>query len=347
MIDTSSQWLIQQMQQCQQGNNLWCCDENLLRQLANSEHWSHKPQFISNRWDIAQQAEQLGFSSEFNDFDLSAIADNSLDHFFYRISKEKAVTHHLINQALRSLKPQGVLWLCGQKNEGVKTYIEKACTLFGSERKLQKDGSNYFSSIVKQTEVNRLLDDDKYTELRPCLAIGEQLIYSKPGQFGWNKIDQGSSFLMAEVNRRLQGQTLASCLDLGCGYGFLSIASRGLDINRRVLTDNNAAALLSARRNCEQLGIAAEVIASDAGQQLQEQFDLILCNPPFHQGFSVDGDLTDKFLNGAKKLMSRQGVSYFVVNQFIPLEKKALQHFNRVTLIAHNKSFKIIELGQS
>lgn len=347
MIDTSSQWLIQQMQQCQQGNNLWCCDENLLRQFPNSEHWPHKPRFISNRWDIAQQAEQLGFASEFNDFDLSAIADNSLDHFFYRISKEKAVTHHLINQALRTLKPQGVLWLCGQKNEGIKTYIEKACILFGSERKLHKDGPNYFSSIAKQTAANSLLDDDTYAELRPCLTIDGQLIYSKPGQFGWNKIDQGSSFLMAEVNRRLQGQSLRSCLDLGCGYGFLSIASRQLDVDRRVLTDNNAAALLSARRNCEQLRIKVEVVASDAGQQLQEQFDLILCNPPFHQGFSVDGDLTDKFLNGAKKLMDRQGVGYFVVNQFIPLEKKALQHFKRVTPIAHNKSFKIIELRQN
>lgn len=346
MIDISGQWLMQQIQQQLEGNNLWCCDENLLNQIPDAQHWPQKPQFISNRWDIARQAELLGFNSHFNDFDLSAIAANSIDHFFYRISKEKAVTHHLVNQALRVLKPQGILWICGKKNEGVKTYIEKACALFGSERKIQKEGENYFSSISKYLPGNLSLEDEDYSQLRPCLNIDQQLLYSKPGQFGWNKIDRGSDFLMAEVSRRYAQQTttIDSLLDLGCGYGFLSIASRHLAIAERVLTDNNAAALLSARRNCDHLGLVAEIIASDAGQQLNRQFDLILCNPPFHQGFSVEGDLTDKFLRNAQRLLAKQGVAYFVVNQFIPLEKKAQPHFKSVTLLTQNNSFKIVEL---
>ena len=152
--------------------------------------------------------------------------------------------------------------------------------------------------------------------------------------------------MIAEVNRQLAAQTapIANALDLGCGYGFLTIASNHLPIQKRVLTDNNAAALTSARHNCAQLGLNAEIIASDAGQQLTSQFELILCNPPFHQGFSVDGDLTDKFLRSTKQLLAKQGVAYFVVNQFIPLEKKALVHFKIVKILAQNKSFKIVEL---
>ena len=350
MIDLSSQWITQQIQRSTQGNNLWCCDENALHQIADTHLWPHKPLFISNRYDIAEHARKLGFDSHFNDFDLSQIADNSVDHFFYRISKEKAIVHHLINEALRILKPQGILYLSGQKNEGIKTYIEKASLLLGSEKKIQKDGPNYSSQLHKNQRPCSLsttvLDDNNYVELRACINFNKQFIYSKPGQFGWDKIDQGSEFLIAEINNIFTNQTsnIEHCLDLGCGYGFLSIASQHLPIINRVLTDNNAAALISAKQNCTQFGLAAEILASDAGVTINRKFDLILCNPPFHQGFNIDGDLTDKFLFSAKKLLAPQGVAYFVVNQFIPLEKKAQPHFQVVKVIAQNKSFKVIEL---
>ncbi len=357
MIDVPSQWITQQIQHCTQGTDLWCCDENALHQIADAQLWPHKPLFISNRYDIAQQAKILGFDSHFNDFDLSDIADNSIDQFFYRISKEKAIVHHLINEAFRVLKPQGILLLSGQKNEGIKTYIEKASLLLGSEKRIQKDGQHYSSQLSKNenylaknqnslTSANRFLEDHNYAELRACLGFNEQVIYSKPGQFGWDKIDRGSEFLISEINKIFTDRSIAieRCLDLGCGYGFLTIASRHLPIKHRVLTDNNAAALISAQRNCAHLNLNAEVIASDAGATIKGNFDLILCNPPFHQGFSIDGDLTDKFLFSAKQLLAVTGAAYFVVNQFIPLEKKAQSHFKMVKVIAQNKSFKVVEL---
>ncbi len=350
MIDLPSQWITQKIQHCTQGNNLWCCDENALHQITDTHLWPHKPLFISNRYDIAQHAKKLGFESHFNDFDLSGILDNSVDHFFYRISKEKAVVHHLINEALRILKPQGILYLSGQKNEGIKTYIEKASILLGSEKKIQKEGQHYSSQVHKNQNPlalsNTFLDDHNYAELRACISFYEQAIYSKPGQFGWNKIDHGSEFLITEIHKIFTDRpvNIERCLDLGCGYGLLSIASKHLPIKERVLTDNNAAALISARHNCKHLGLNAEIVTSDAGNTINGKFDLILCNPPFHQGFNIDGDLTDKFLFSTKQLLASSGVAYFVVNQFIPLEKKAQPHFKVVKVIAQNKSFKAIEL---
>jgi len=350
MIDFPSQWITQQIQRCTEGNNLWCCDENALHQIADTHLWPNKPLFISNRYDIAQQAKKLGFDSHFNDFDLSGIADSSVDHFFYRVSKEKPVVHHLINEALRVLKPQGLLYLSGQKNEGIKTYIEKASSLFSSEKKILKDGQTYSSQLCKNSShpalSHTIIDDNNYTELRACISFNEQIIYSKPGQFGWDKIDRGSEFLITEISKIFANRPVnfERCLDLGCGYGFLSIASKHLPIKERVLTDNNAAALISARHNCMNIQLNAEIIPSDAGLTIHNRFDLILCNPPFHQGFSTDGDLTDKFLFSTKQLLTAQGIAYFVVNQFIPLEKKAQPYFKVVKVIAQNKSFKVIEI---
>jgi 16S rRNA (guanine1207-N2)-methyltransferase len=346
MIEPAGRWLTQQMLACTGQTNIWCCDENLLDTFADAQDWAHKPDFVSNRWDIAETAQQNGFKTEFSDFDLSHYKANSMDNFFYRISKEKAVTHHIINQASRILKPQGCLWLCGEKGDGIKTYVEKASQLLGCKKNIQKNGASYSSQLTKKSLESSLLDDDDYFVLRPSLHHQEKTIYTKPGQFGWNKIDQGSEFLVSQLMHLLElnNTCFEHCLDLGCGYGFLTLATKSLNINKRVLTDNNAAALLSAKHNVQESGLDADVIASDAGQQLNATFDLILCNPPFHQGFTVDGDLTDKFLTNAKHLLSKQGVAYFVVNQFIPIEKKAISHFKSVKLIARNKSFKVVEL---
>ena len=349
MTDAPTTWLLQKIIQHSSIQSLWLSDENVLRQIPDAHSWPHKSAFITNRWDIAEHAKQLGFNTHFNDFNLTGIADNSVDYIFYRISKEKAVTHHLINEAQRILQPNGVLWISGQKNEGVKTYIEKASALFGCEKKIQKDGISYSSQITKKNNTGPLLDDENYPGLRECLKIDGKNILSKPGQFGWNKIDQGSEFLIGEVSRLLSQSQRAfgHCLDLGCGYGYLTIASQHFTVTQRTLTDNNAAALTTAKANCEQLSITADVYASDAGAQLKNQFDLILCNPPFHQGFNVDGDLTDKFLRNTAKLLTENGVAYFVVNQFIAVEKKAIPYFKHINLIAQNKSFKVFALLKS
>ena len=87
-----------------------------------------------------------------------------------------------------------------------------------------------------------------------------------------------------------------------------------------------------------------EVVADAVARQLAPGFDLILCNPPFHQGFSVDAALTDKFLRQTRRLLSAGGVAVFVVNQFIPLERAAEKYFRRIETAARNQSFKLIRL---
>lgn len=345
MTDASANWLIEQIKAHADAQSLWFIDENLLRYLPDVKGWAGKPLLITNRWDVAEQARQLGFATQFSDFELESIADDSVEKIFYRISKEKAVTHYLLNQSRRILKPGGKLWLSGQKNEGIKTYIEKASGLLGCEKNIQKDGANYSSLLAKAHSRGDLLPDDNYRDLRECLSVNERKIWSKPGLFGWNKIDQGSEFLIAELSHLLleSPERFSNCLDLGCGYGYLTVAAQGLDIGSFTMTDNNAAALRAAGVNSQGL-VNARVVASDAGLQLTEKFDLILCNPPFHQGFSVDGDLTEKFLSSASQRLHESGVAYFVVNQFIGLEKKAQNFFKCIKLIAQNKSFKVVEL---
>lgn len=354
MNDLALNWITQELSSIRADKNariLWCTDENALNTLPTAIH-QQQLLVLTNRWDVAEQAKARGFTTEFNDFDCSEIADNSLDKIFYRVSKEKPVVHHLLNQAWRCLKPGGQLLLAGYKNEGTKTYIEKIAKLFGSGKNIVKNGPVYSAELSKNTEYDtaELLDDSDYRQPRPiALDSGLQLL-SKPGLFGWNKVDTGSALLIEQLKQLSSlPNPFNTCVDLGCGYGYLTIAAASLDIcssvNHWTMTDNNAAALALARQNLQHNQLNGEVIAADAGKGLSTKADLLLCNPPFHQGFSIDGDLTDKFLLSAKRLLSPQGIALFVVNQFIPLERKAAPLFGQIKVVIDNGSFKVIQLG--
>lgn len=353
MNDLALNWIIQQLTSAVVDKNarlLWCTDENALNALPAAFN-QEQLLVLTNRWDVAEQAKACGFSTNFSDFDCSQIADNSLDKIFYRVSKEKPIVHHLLNQAWRCLKPGGQLLLAGYKNEGTKTYIEKIAKLFGCEKSIVKNGPIYSAELSKNSPCNtsKLLDDSDYTQPRPIAPESGLQLLSKPGLFGWNKIDAGSALLIEQLNQLASGHTSFShCVDLGCGYGYLSIAAARLDIcnsiNQWILTDNNAAALTLARQNLHNNQLTGDVIAADAGNGIDIKTDLLLCNPPFHQGFGIDGDLTDKFLQSAKRLLAPDGTALFVVNQFIPLERKASSLFSKIKLLADNGGFKVIQL---
>lgn len=348
MTDLASQWLVDQIRSLHKdsSNQLWIVDENY---TAQHDILPSLPiTIICNRFDLADQLKQKFPNTVFSDFDFTKIESGTLDNVFYRISKEKAVTHHVINQAHRCLKTGGQFFVVGYKNEGIKTYLDKAGLLWEKKITPKKNGEIYTAVIRKQNLSGTLLDTSNYTELR---SIGEYAppILSKPGQFGWNKLDAGSQLLI-DTLRTLKQRYSGSALDLGCGYGFLTLNAVPLpqtqDITEWTLTDNNAAALLSATANCTLHNISSRVIAADCAKEINQQFDLILCNPPFHQGFDTENSLTDKFLASAASHLKASGECLFVVNQFIPIERKALPYFSQVKLLKSDGKFKVISLSK-
>lgn len=329
---------------------IWCTDENALNGLDNVAH--PNLQVITNRWDVAEQARHRNFETQFSDFDFAHHNDETIDGIFYRVSKEKALVHHILNQAWRCLKPGGEIWLAGFKDEGIKTYIEKIAALLGCDKSIKKSGQVYSARLIKKSTFNPLiqLDDCDYAQIRSIAPQSEFTLVSKPGMFGWNKIDAGSALLISQLDDALAGRPAPqTCVDLGCGYGFLTIAAArskfAAQVKHWTLTDNNAAALKVADENLRINGIPGEVIGADAGQGLSNKAELLLCNPPFHQGFTVDGDLTDKFLSSASRLLALNGIAIFVVNKFIPLERKAVPIFKNVKTLIDNGSFKVISLS--
>ena len=347
-VDKSIDLLINQLAAAT-GHWLIVADENWSQAI-----WSTIPKsnqrtitVITNRFDVAQAVQQAAIDCQFCDFDFSALNPASFDGVLYRVSKERATSHHVINQTVKILKPRASLVLAGEKNDGLKSYVKQAGKLFSNPVNAEKNGTAYIASIALNATENDLLSDKNYPQLRSIQLSDNLCLQSKPGIFGWDKIDRGSAFLIDHLPQFLSSFNNApqTLLDLGCGYGYIALSASQYGFNRLLATDNNAAAILAAQKNLDALiNIESSVLATDAGDGIDEQFDTILCNPPFHSGFSIDDQLAVKFLSQTQRLLNRSGQALFVVNTFIPLEHKAKSFFERIDVVANNGSFKLISL---
>lgn len=352
MSDPSLDLLYQELRQAD-ADSLWVADEHI--------YGSQPPPFagkvITNRYDVAQALKNVALDVAFTDFDFSPLPAGSLTKVYFRVCKEKPVAHWVINQAFELLRSGGTLVLSGEKNEGIKTYVDKAGKLFGCKARSEKHGSAYQAHIHKKHQHSEQpLDDQHYTELRPINPPNEQTplgFLSKPGVFGWNKIDKGSAFLVAHLEEFLAKlpHPPRNILDLGCGYGYIACSAIDSGAHRIVATDSNAAAVKACAANFQQpalqaSGIELVALTDNCATSLTETFDCILCNPPFHQGFAVQGELTGRFLSQTARLLHADGLALFVVNQFIPLERRATEYFQQVETLSNNGSFKLVVLGK-
>ena len=324
----------------QPGSELFIADENVddsqvLLQFARCM------QVITNRFSNFTVIENTGPTHRFSDFDFSHLNEESLQRIYYRTSKEKAVVHHVINAAARLLKTGGELILAGEKHQGIQTYIKKAEQRLGSEAAVKKDGPARIG-VIQRKSVGEILDDSDYSTLRPAVSADDVVFHSKPGVFGWQKIDQGSAFLASHLNTTaIKDRRL---LDLGCGYGYISVMAQKYLPALTHATDNNAAAILACRKNFASNNITGDVIADHIGASLASGYDVVLCNPPFHQGFDVEHSLTHDFVAASARLLAKHGQAFFVTNSFVPLEKVAARYFGRVSVLANNRQFKVMLL---
>ncbi len=326
---------------------VWVVDENI--STADIPHPVEGIHAVTNRVDVAERLTALGWPCCFQDYELSDFTAGHFKTFLLRIPKEKAQAHTLINQAARLLSGAGKLILTGLKQEGIKGFIQRAETLSSESAELWKaDKETWAGSISFLSPSNNPpLDDKEYAQIRQQPTDTYFSFWSKPGIFGWDKIDKGSELLIEHLQDLLSDTlTPTKALDIGCGYGYLSLhAARLLNIPITA-TDNNAAAIIACRRNFEAFLVNGQVVADNCASGIKEQFPLVICNPPFHSGFGVDNDLTDRFLASAAQHLMPEGTAVFVTNLHVPLERKATAYFKQCETPIASPNFKLIKLRQ-
>lgn len=326
---------------------LWIADENFAASPTELNTIKDFATVITNRFDIAETTRAHNIKTVFSDFEIVHETE-PFDTIIYRVSKERHVSHRCLNIARERLKEPGRLILCGKKQEGIKTYFEKAVKILGFQGQLEKEGDWYLADLVAARAGDNRLDDGEYEQLRFIADCFNYQLYSKPGVYGWKSVDAGSALLADCLCNEFDGQDLTgkSVLDLGCGSGYLTLLAASKGFGKITATDNNSAAIKAVEYNCRANNISADIYADDCGGNIAERFDYLWCNPPFHQGFKISDSLTEKFIQAAHRLLINGGSGYFVVNAFIPLEALSKSFFKNHEVLLNNKKFKVVRLAK-
>ncbi|MBI3033043.1 class I SAM-dependent methyltransferase [Candidatus Woesearchaeota archaeon] len=116
--------------------------------------------------------------------------------------------------------------------------------------------------------------------------LGNELsITTGSGVFSRKKIDRGTEILIENAIIKDNDQVL----DMGCGYGIVSIALSKKYKITCTLIDINQRALAFAAKNLKQNKVEGEIILSNLYEKLSKTkiFDAILTNPPQHAGKKI------------------------------------------------------------
>lgn len=164
---------------------------------------------------------------------------------------------------------------------------------------------------------------------------------SDNGVFSKDRIDYGSRLLL-ETYLKLD-KTSRKVLDVGCGYGFIGCSISKINNSYVDMIDINKRAIHLTNKNIKSMHLdKARVFESDAYQNVNNKYDVIITNPPIRVGKNKVLEI----LLGAFEHLNEDGVLYFVIrkNQGALSIKKIIEENNKyINILCKEKGYIIFE----
>ena len=166
--------------------------------------------------------------------------------------------------------------------------------------------------------------------------------------FSREKLDIGTRFLLEHI----PSGDFSSILDLGCGNGILGIAAKNHHPRARLLfSDESQMAVASARTNFEayfpeesQAPGAAEFHWTHCFEEGKpDSLDLVLCNPPFHQGNTQGDFITMQMFRDSHRTLRSGGLIRVVGNSHLQHAIPLKRIFGNSRIVAQNTKFTIVD----
>ncbi len=246
------------------------------------------------------------------------MAPNSFDLVLSHLPRVRAVQHALIRGAAWVLRPGGLFYFVAHKRAGIKGAITYARELFGRCGVIRQKKGYHVAMTVKPEDPQFLAPSPSDDYVTHAICLGEENIelVSKPGVFAWDRLDDGTAVLVESMEIAPDDRVL----DLGCGTGLAGLmAARKATEGQVVGVDADLRAVESTRRTLAANGVRnGEVLLSDCGSAVfDREFDVVITNPPFHQGVGVDDQVGRQFVRDAARVLRPGGRLFLVANRFL------------------------------
>ncbi|NOK61424.1 MAG: methyltransferase [Chloroflexi bacterium AL-W] len=281
--------------------------------------------------------------------DISVLPEQTaaFDVVVIELPKGRKLARRWLVEAFTALRPGGLLYLAGPGDEGIQPAINDMQALFGNAVTLGYKKRNRSASATRQSH-NEALPD---WSMEPGIAPGtwheftaqvERATFqlsSVPGIFAYDKVDEGTQLLL----QHLSIPPHARVLDVGCGYGIIGLVAERRGAMQVDLLDVNTLSIAAARENIRRNGCAnTRALLSDGLQMIHEQYDVVVSNPPFHVGKSIDYDIAHAFITDSRRVLEPDGTLLVVSNVFIRYEELMRSTFEKVYCIAENGQYRVL-----
>ena len=283
-------------------------------------------------FDYANGKSAVDFTAVFNP---SVVFGGSMDLMVYYWTKNKQETCFQLMQLLANAPIGQEMLIIGENRCGVRS-AEKLLQPYGDIAKIDsaRRCGLYHFHLKNRPHFNV----DAFWKTYQTPKLGELTVYSLPGVFSADELDVGTDLLLSTVDNRIRGDVL----DLGCGAGVIGGYINMLNPKAKVtMSDIHAMALESARRTLTENKLQGEVVASDVFSHIQGKFNLIISNPPFHDGIDTAYRTVSELIQQAKWHLTDGGELRIVANAFLPYPDLLDQYFGSHQVLAKTGKFKV------
>ncbi|WP_421281879.1 16S rRNA (guanine(1207)-N(2))-methyltransferase RsmC [Aeromonas taiwanensis] len=259
------------------------------------------------------------------------------DALLLLMPKAKAEAQYLLAMMTPLLESGADLFLAGENRGGING-ADKLLAPYG-EKPVKRDSArrcSLFHGVLDKPVAPFELD--AWFSRYECQAGDTALtVMALPGVFSADGLDLGTQMLLASLP-----PMAGKLLDFGCGAGVIGsvLARRNPDL-AVTMVDINALALESSRRTLAVNGLTGRVHASDVYSDIDERFQHIVSNPPFHAGLKTFYAATETFLAKAPDYLTRDGALTIVANAFLRYQPILEAHFRQTGVIAGDAKFKV------
>jgi 16S rRNA (guanine1207-N2)-methyltransferase len=272
----------------------------------------------------------------------------TFDTVVVEIPKGRQLIRRWLLEAFNALRIGGCLYLAGSNEQGIHSAIKDAEALFGEKSILGYKKGNRLARFTKDTlpppgpawAFDPGVQSETWLEFE-VEAMGKPMrLYSLPGVFSSNRLDDGTRLLLSHLELPPGGHLL----DLGCGYGLIGLIAAQNGATNVDMVDTNLLAIASAKANLALYGIQnAQAFPSDALEAvIDRRYTHVVTNPPFHVGHSVDYQVTQAFIHQAWQVLEPGGQFLLVANKFIRYDLEMAPLFKLVERLAETNRYQLL-----